>query len=188
VAAWETLKHSIGTELKGAAMRKVVSLIAFAAFLAPATGHADWEFTSETSKMGGAASRIAMVHSSNAIDLKPPYQGAQHATLGLRYGRDGIEAVLMIDRGHFLCDNEVCSLKVRFDDAKPRRYGANLPDDGTHTALFIQKTSRFVGALRKAQRVQIEAEFLNSGSKMLEFDVRGLGDWPKQQNSSPAKK
>jgi len=169
-------------------MRTVVSLIAFAALLVPASGHAEWEFTSQTDRMGGAASRIAMVHSTNEIDLKPPHQGAQHATLGLRYGRDGMEAVLMLDKGQFLCDNEVCSLKVRFDDARPRRYGANLPDDGSHGALFIQKTSRFVGTLRKAQRVQIEAEILNNGSKMLEFDVSGLGDWPKRKAASPATK
>lgn len=74
-----------------------------------------------------------------------------------------------------------CSLTVRFGAGKPQRIQANRPDSLSTTIIFIRGHDRFVSALRKADKVLIEAPLYQEGNRILEFDVRSL-TWPFTSN------
>ena len=146
---------------------------------APALAASTWDLWGEKDEMGRGTVQFATTTSSNSLEFKFPYAGAQKAWLMLRARpRHEPEAVVQIQRGQFVCRIEGCVVTVRFDDGAPERfYGANT-SDGSTTILFIRPSDRFLALLRKSKRVRIEAEFYQEGLRVLDFATDGLGQWP----------
>ncbi len=129
--------------------------------------------------MGRGTTQFASTVSSNTLDFTFPYTGTQHARLTLRkHPRMGLDVIVQIERGQFVCRIDGCALMVRFDEGQAERfYGAGAAD-GTSTILFIRPSDRFMARVRKAKRVRIEAQFYQQGIRVLDFPADDLGPWP----------
>lgn len=134
-----------------------------------------WQYRESADKMGRGKIKNATVNSLNQVEFDSPYRGPQRATLQLRnhpkYGRD---VILSIERGQFLCSYDECNVQVRFGTGKPVTFSVSEPADHSTTVLFINDYARFVLKAKKANKVSVEAQFFQEGTRVFEFDIAGL--------------
>jgi len=136
-----------------------------------------WNYDESSDAMGKGTIKYATVKSTNQIEFAFPYASPQRATLQIRkHPRYGNNAILSIERGQFICYSDDCYIDARFDDGKAQRYNASEPTDNSHTVIFINNYSKFIGNLRKAHTLRIEAPFYNEGNRVFQYDVEGL-EW-----------
>jgi hypothetical protein len=123
--------------------------------------------------MGGGSSYEARVSSSNTVDFKFPYSGAQKATLILRtHPHHGEDILFHITKGQILCSSyEGSTVLVRFDDEEPISFSAEGAADHSTNTIFIGNYNRFIGKMLKATKVRIEVTIYQEGSRVFEFDV-----------------
>jgi hypothetical protein len=137
-------------------------------------GDTKWSYSERPDKMRGATTTFASVRSNNVASFNFPYQGGSPMLLALRKSaRSGSDVILTIAPGQFVCVLE-CSVHVKFDAGKVETFGASGPSDGSAKAVFIDSYDRFVGKLKKAKKVMVEADFYQEGATQFEFDVAGL--------------
>lgn len=136
-----------------------------------------WNYADGEDSMSGKPVRRAYVSSVNTVDFKFPYSGAQRATLTIRkHPRWGTSVYIAIDKGQFVCGYDSCNVRVRFAKGNAQRISASEPDDHSSNVLFISNTSSFIAQARKSDKVFIEADFYQEGSRVFEFDISGL-EW-----------
>lgn len=136
---------------------------------------ANWEYYESQDEMGRGTIKMARTRSTNTLSFDFPYAGPQHGTLTVRsHPRYGKDIMLSIEKGQFLTGIDGCKVLVRFDNDKPQSFWANGPSDHSTTTIFISGFSKFVAALRKSERVMIEAPFYHQGNQILQFSVGGL--------------
>lgn len=134
-----------------------------------------WRYSSRQDEMTSGKIREATVDSTNQLEFKFPYSGAQNATLELRqHPRFGKDVIVSIERGQFICSVTGCSVLVRFDDGPSMRFNATGPSDYSSTALFISPYNKFYSNLIKAKQVRVSANFYQEGNQTLRFTVTGL--------------
>jgi hypothetical protein len=63
---------------------------------------------------------------------------------------------------------------MKFDDGKVEKYLAYESSSGRSDILFIHPYEKIVSKLRKAKRLQVEANFYQEGRHQLEFEVSGF--------------
>ena len=162
--------HSKGDE----GMRLPIVLLSGAALLFAGQALAEWTYSEQPDTMRGAITKIASVPSNNEASFSFPYQGGSRMSLALRNSaRFGTNVILMIAPGQFVCMME-CSVHVKFDAGKVETFGASGPADGSAKAVFIDSYDRFLGKLKKARKMTVEADFYQEGAPQFEFDVAGL--------------
>lgn len=135
-----------------------------------------WNYRESEDKMGRGAIKRAFVYSTNQFNFDFPYSGLQSATLQLRkHPKHGKDVILTIEKGQFLCRSyDGCRVSVRFDNGRPLTYNATEPSDGDSTVLFIRNYNSFVSKAKKSEKIYIEAEFYQEGSRVMEFNSEGL--------------
>jgi hypothetical protein len=136
-----------------------------------------WRYGTYTDAMGRQRT-VAAVKSINSVDFSFPYQGSQHADLTLRRDHNGLNVILSIDRGQFMCDLSNCPLNVRFDEGPITAYSSGPPADHSTTHVFLNNEAGFVARLQRSKVVRIEASFYQQGSHVFEFPVAEFS-WPK---------
>jgi hypothetical protein len=130
-----------------------------------------WTYSEEQDEMGKGAIKRASIMSRNAVSLKYPYSGSQHAKLWLRkHPRLGESVALSVERGQFLEGN----LLVRFDDNVSLSFGSYEPDSGSTTTIFIGEYPRFMKYLKRSKKMKIQVSFYQEAPQIFEFDVEGL--------------
>lgn len=133
-----------------------------------------WNYSDEDDKMTSKKIYFASIDANDELDLKPPYDGANLATLTVRY-KSGDNVYLSVTKGQFMAnavDEE--PIKVRFDSATAEIFYCDAPSDGSTTTLFITPTSKFIAKLKKAKKVLIQAEMYDNGIQEMEFEVNGF--------------
>ena len=145
-----------------------------------------WVYSEHQDEMGRGTTKLAQVVSSNTVRFGFPYEGETHAALQLRkspqYGRApgaGLYDVMVrVERGQFVSSYTKNFVTVRFDDGELWKFDIVEPEDGATGLLFMRPVDgeSFIGELRKAKSLKIEADFYQEGPRVFEFDVRGL-DW-----------
>lgn len=136
-----------------------------------------WSYAENEDNMSGKSVRRAYVSSLNTVNFKFPYEGTQRATLTIRkHPRWGTSVYVSIDKGQFVCGYDDCDVRVRFAKGSAQRMSASEPDDHSSNVLFISNTSSFIGQARKSEKVFVEANFYQEGSRVFEFDISDL-DW-----------
>jgi cell division protein FtsB len=134
-----------------------------------------WRYDEYTDKMSGKTVKTATLHSLNEIAFNFPYSGLQRATLILRkHPEHGVDAMISVQRGQFLCRIDSCTVTTRFDEEKPRRLKTSEPSDHSTTMLFIDDAVGFLANIRGSKKLLIQAEFYQEGSPAMEFDISGL--------------
>jgi len=123
-----------------------------------------WAYSEHQDEMGRGTAKVALVLSSNSVHFGFPYQGETHAALALRKSpKYGENVMLKVERGKFVSSYTKNFITVRFDDGELWKFDIRDPEDGTAGLLFIHDNEEFIGQLRKAQRVKIEADFFQEG-------------------------
>ncbi len=139
-----------------------------------------WDYQTYQDEMSGKLAQTAAVTANERLSFRFPYNGGSFATLLLRkHPRTGTDVILMVDKGHFLCNSyDGCSVSIKFDDGKPVRYSANPPADHSRDALFLKPKATLISAIKRAGTVRIEAQFYQDGNRVMTFQTEHL-DWPK---------
>lgn len=142
----------------------------------PVAPGSQWSYSHIADAMSEGTSHHAVVASTNTVEFKFPYAGAQHASLNLRTNpRYGKDVIFSIERGQILCRSyEDCTVLVRFDDEKAANYSAVGAADNSTETIFIRNYDRFIGKMLKAKRVRISANIYQEGMPTFEFDVSGF--------------
>lgn len=136
-----------------------------------------WNYSDSEDSMSGKPIRRAYVSSINTVDFKFPYSGTQRATLTIRkHPRWGTSVYIAIEKGQFVCGYDDCDVRVRFSKGNAQRMGASEPDDHSSNLLFISNASSFINQARKSDKVYIETDVYQEGSRVFEFDTSGL-EW-----------
>jgi hypothetical protein len=134
-----------------------------------------WEYQESTDELTRQRSKSAMVNSTNVLEFEFPYSGKQRGQLTVRtHPRYGQDVIISVTKGQFLCGVESCLINVRFDEGNIQQYAVSEPDDHSTTSLFIQNRAQFLANVRRSKTVRIEAQFFQSGTRVLEFAVDGL--------------
>lgn len=136
----------------------------------------NWQYSQNEDPMTGKTTYHASVLSTNTVEFKFPYQGAQNGQLSLRidpkYGQD---VIFSIEKGQILCHSyEDCTVMVRFDDEKPISFSAAGAADNSTETIFIRNYKKFVDKLSKVKRVRISMSIHQEGNPVFEFDVAGF--------------
>jgi hypothetical protein len=154
----------------------------------PTLAAAAWTFETRADPMSDDKTTFAWTRSTNFHQLPFPYQGRTHATLILRHHNGKEPQVrLDIDRGQFMCHDE-CRSRIRFDDNETDSFQTFPPADLSHDTVFIGHESNFIERALPARRIRIEVQMFQAGTRMFEFDVRGLSWPPPERPASPARR
>jgi hypothetical protein len=160
--------------------------------LLPAVALAEtaWQYTMDTDEMTGKRNVTVIAESVNSLGLRAPHGGVNHAHLHVRqHARYGLQVLLEIDKGQFVCSLNECRVLVRFDDEAPVYFSAAEPADYSSTYLFLSPASRFVKAAAKARQIRVQANIYQEGAPVLEFSPTPLvWPWPKVGASSTPSK
>jgi len=134
-----------------------------------------WQYDVSEDPMSGAKRYTASVRSSNTVSFGFPYSGTQRGTLTLRTKGKEKDVLFYIEQGQILCPSyQGCSVMVRFDEEKPVRFAARGPADHSSETIFLSDEGRFIGKLKKANRVRLAVEIYQNGAPAFEFDVSGF--------------
>jgi hypothetical protein len=135
----------------------------------------NWQYDSVTDKMTSKQKIFANTVSTNILQFDFPYDGGSTANILLRKQNKKTEVLITISKGQFntsIIDG--ASVKVRFDDDPAQNYYVTGPSDGSYDVIFINATSKFINRLKTSSTVKIEAEFFQSGFRVMEFNTSGL--------------
>lgn len=155
-------------------LKPLVPLALFAGLQAHAGG---WEIVDAD---GAAARQEVRIVSTDTLRLKFPYDGENRATLTVRSNPD--RAILSVQKGQILCYlASPCTINVRFDDGPVQIFYGGRPSDGAPTTVTLAPTVRFLSALRKARRIQVQLAMYEAGEQLLEFGSSQPLAWPPGQ-------
>lgn len=163
-----------------------------------------WDYRSQKDEMvTNGVDRFASIISTNDVDFKFPYQGAQSAILTVRKmaasPSDGKQAppydvMISIDRGQLLSGDQG-DIEVKLDDAPPVTFQADAPTDNDSTVLFfgddpqiipIGKSGNhytfesvfplqsFLDKLQHAKTLKVQVTAYQNGSPVFVFNVAGF--------------
>lgn len=134
-----------------------------------------WVYTEEPDAMGRGTIKIASLKSENTIEFERPYARPQHATLTVRsHPSFGVDAIISIERGQFICQTASCFTAARFGKLKPTKIEMQRPEDHSSTALFFSDSKDFIAKLKKSDHLMVEATFFQEGTRVMSFDTKGL--------------
>ncbi|MEQ1726563.1 MAG: hypothetical protein ABL882_11630 [Sphingopyxis sp.] len=135
-----------------------------------------WRYSESRDEMRNSTIRFARLTSENELDFEFPYGSNNSTQLVIQQRpQDGLSIYLEIEKGQFLCHSfGNSSVAVKFDDGPVSNFRCTDSSDGTSNIAFIEPTSRFLGQLRRANRLVIEAEFFHEGNRQIMFNTSGL--------------
>jgi hypothetical protein len=138
-----------------------------------------WEYSTTTDKLDGSVAKLASLRSANTLSFEFPYNKADNrGRLLIRQGKkSGLNVMLLVDHGQFLCSSYDCRVRVRFDDYPPETWTGSGPTDHSSKTIFFNNEAAFLTKLRKAKRVKIEPSFYQVSGVVLDFKVDSLV-WP----------
>lgn len=139
----------------------------------------NWSYTEDEDKMTSEKRYFASCVSTNEIEFEFPYDGGSHFTLKVRNMGKGNDIVLQVSKGQFMPgigSTEYC--RVKFDDGETVNYTYGSAADGSADVIFLENSSKFLGKLKTAKKLMIEAPFYDAGRKVIESNVEGL-TWTK---------
>jgi hypothetical protein len=135
-----------------------------------------WDYQSGTES--GGSQVTASTYSTD------PASETEHIRLVLRrHSSWGQSAYLVSPGTGFECAKE-CFLEVSFDDGKPERFKATLPDT-SDPAITIDDNAGFIAKLQQAKKISIELTQKGNEKQTVVFEVAGY-DPGKFPESPPA--
>lgn len=121
--------------------------------------------------MSGGKTEYAVLESNNSLSLARPYSGINRGRIVVRQSpKFGEDVYVTVDKGQILCRSyEPCTVRLKFDDAKPIAVSAIGPSDHSTTIVFLRSRARFLEGAKSARKILVELEFYQNGVQILEF-------------------
>ena len=134
-----------------------------------------WQKQTYTDDLSGKTVHSRWLYSSNELHLSFPYDEVQRAKLTVRqHPRYGLDVILSIEEGQFICRLDTCELTVSFDEKEPVIFKATGPADNSSNVLFIDSEARFLKSLKGAKKTVIEPIIYQHGSPSLVFNTESF--------------
>jgi hypothetical protein len=125
----------------------------------------NWAYTEDNDEMSGKKMSWACTTAPEGVDLCLRKKGGK------------LESFInfnSVTDGQFLCLEDACSTKARFDDGPVISFGGVEADGGKTTMLFLEPTPRLISQLRKAKTLKLQPPIYENSGEVLHFDVSGL--------------
>jgi len=135
-----------------------------------------WSYSESKDDMRGTTSKFAELESTNSVDFDFPYSGGSKLTIRLqKRGSRAAETALVISKGQFLCHSfSNQKITAKFDTGPIRTFSCTDASDGSSNVAFVLPAGAFISALRRSQKVVVEAEFFQEGRRQFDFDTAKL--------------
>lgn len=135
-----------------------------------------WEYKESADKMRGSVDRFASIDSKNTVDFDFPYNGGSLLSLIIRdTAKDGLDILLQVSKGQFLCSYSGCFAVFKFDDGAMEKVPLVQADGGSSDVLFlVGDKKRLIKKIKNSKALMVEVEFYQSGARQFEFDTQGL--------------
>lgn len=125
--------------------------------------------------MRGTTSRFASIASENEVDLEFPYGEVRGQLWIRRRPEDGLNVAFEVEKGQVLCHSFSNShVSMKFDDGPIQKFRCTGSSDGSSETAFLEGEQRVLGALKRAKRTIVEAEFYRRGRQQFVFETAGL--------------
>lgn len=149
------------------------NVIFFLLFFVSSHAFAEWSHNITEDKMGRGSDEIASTTSLSYLNLAPPYDGKQNATLSFRrLGKGGNELVLSIQKGQIVCDSSECMVLLRVNSEEPFRFAMSHPKDGSSNILIGALKTEELRKLKSANKITAEVTIYQNGESIVEFDTQ----------------
>jgi hypothetical protein len=125
----------------------------------------NWDYSEDKDEMSGKKMSWACTSAP---------EGAQ---LCLRKKDGKLESFITfnsVSDGQFLCIEDACSTRARFDDGSVVSFGGVEAAGGKTTMLFLEPSSKLISSLRKAKTLKLQPPIFEHSGEVLHFDVAGL--------------
>lgn len=136
----------------------------------------EWNMGNDIDSVSGKPSKVAIMDSTNLVDMEFPYNGGSVGSIIIRkHPRYGKDVIFKVSKGQLLCDiSDGCAISVRFDDKPARQVHATEPADHSNDTLFLSGYDRLVKDIKSSKKMIVEATFFQNGARTYEFQVEGL--------------
>jgi len=125
----------------------------------------NWKYSEDTDEMSGKKMSWACTSAPEGAELCLRKKGGQ------------LESYLnfnSVEDGQFLCTDDDCSSRARFDDGPVITFGGVEAAGGKTTMLFIEPASTLVSRLHKAKALKLQPPIYEHSGEVLHFEVSGL--------------
>lgn len=152
-----------------------MKLLALSLLAIPTISHAAWEYKTVRDEMRGTEVRVALLRSTNSVQLEFPYAGGSQLDLVLRQKSGIADAYLVIEKGQLACLSPSCKISARFDEGDVIEL-VGEPGQNTST-VFLEHPQLISETIRLAKKLIVEVSLHNDGARQFKFDLDGL-EWP----------
>jgi hypothetical protein len=144
----------------------------------PPAPTSNWQYSESTDEMRGTRTRFASAASENNLYFDFPYSGGSEGTIMIRSRpSDGLNIILQISKGQFICNSySGDAISVKFDNKPIQEFPCSGANDGSANVIFIENSRKFLIELKKSSTMIIEASFYQAGKQQLKFQTSGL-EW-----------
>ncbi|MVN90445.1 hypothetical protein [Mucilaginibacter aquatilis] len=140
----------------------------------PAENTSKWTYKEEEDKMTSKKKYFADIEANNELNFDFPYDGGSTGSIMIRKKNGETDVMLSISKGQFNTGVDGTSITVRFDDDKPVTFECSEASDNSSDLLFINNTKKFISRLKKSKKMNVQAEFYESGLQIMEFTTAGF--------------
>lgn len=140
----------------------------------PAENTSKWTYNEEQDKMTSKKKYFANIEANNVLNFDFPYDGGSTGSIMIRKKDGATDVMLSISKGQFNTGVDGTSISVRFDDDKPVTFECSEASDNSSDLLFINNTKKFISRLKKSKKMNVQAEFYESGLQVMEFTTAGF--------------
>lgn len=135
-----------------------------------------WSYREDRDEMRDSVSKYANLTSENEINFGFPYDGGSSANIVVRRrAQDGLQVMLTVSSGQFMCNSfSDTVVNVKFDNGPVQKFGCTDTTSGSSETIFLTNPSRFLAALKKSEKVIVEAQFFQHGPAQFSFASKGL--------------
>jgi len=125
----------------------------------------NWKYSADTDEMTGKSIAWACTSAPEGADL----------CLRKKEGRlESYVSFNSVSDGQFLCLEDDCRAKARFDDGQTITFSGVEAAGGKTTMLFIEPATNLVTRLRKAKTLKLQPPIYENSGEVLHFEVSGL--------------
>ena len=149
--------------------RATVALAFLGALACTPSWAGDWRVSRSRDPMSGKAIATTTLVSDDSVALSPPYGRARGSLVFREIEGEEVSLRLQLTDGQIVCDSSQCGVTVRFDDARPVRFGGTEANDGDTRVLFLKPEQEFIESAATARRILVEFVAFRSGVKVLAF-------------------
>lgn len=143
---------------------------------APAAPVSKWSYSTDTDEMRGTSETYAQLASEGVVPTNWPYDAAPMRMVVRKRSTDGVNVMLQIN-GQFLCRSyDATKITVKFDDGPLETFRCAEADSGPNDVVFITPPRSFIGKLKAAKTMMLEAPIYEIGNAQVTFNVAGL-EW-----------